>query len=312
MRVLITGAGGFAGAHLSAWLSGRPDVEIHGVSRKGPRAFDLLDAEATRRAVAEVRPERIFHFAAESRVSQAWAEPGRVITVNVECQVNLLEAMRREAPSARVLVTGSAEEYGEVAPSEMPVRESAPLRPVNAYGLSKVAQDLLAWQYARDFGLYAVRTRAFNHTGPGQRAHFVAGDFARQIALAEAGKTEPVIRVGNLEAVRDFCDVRDVVRAYWLALDRGAPGDVYNVASGKGRTIRELLDALLSRASVKIRVEVDPAKLRPKELSVSIGDSSKLTAATGWRPEIPFEKTLEDLLENWREKVRAGKAEIEN
>jgi GDP-4-dehydro-6-deoxy-D-mannose reductase len=201
-------------------------------------------------------------------------------------------------------IAGSSEEYGLVFPEELPIKETNALRPLSPYGVSKVAQDLLAYQYFKSYGLKAVRTRAFNHTGPRRPEVFVTSNFAKQIVEIEKGKRKPVIYVGNLNAVRDFSDVRDVVRAYSLALDKGVPGEVYNIASGKGLKIQELLDKLVALSNVDLKIEQDTQRLRPADVELLIGSPEKFQKATGWKPEIPFEKTLKDMLNYWRERIK--------
>ncbi|MCK4231535.1 GDP-mannose 4,6-dehydratase, partial [candidate division WOR-3 bacterium] len=200
-------------------------------------------------------------------------------------------------------IAGSSEEYGLVHPDEVPIAETNPLRPLSPYGVSKVAQDLLAFQYFKSYGLKVIRTRAFNHTGPRRGEVFATSNFARQIVMIEKGKAEPLIRVGNLDAVRDFSDVRDIARAYTLALEKGEPGEVYNICSGKGLKIRQLLDMLLAQSKVDIEIKEDPARMRPSDVGFLIGDATRFRAKTGWKPEIPFEQTLADLLDFWRERV---------
>jgi len=223
---------------------------------------------------------------------------------NIRLQLNILEAVVRLGSTARILVVGSSEEYGLVHPDELPVKETNPLRPTSPYAVSKVAQDMLGLQYHLSHKLFTVRVRPFNHIGPRQRLGFVAPDFARQIAEAETGLQEPVIQVGNLEPQRDFSDVRDVVRGYHAALTEGEPGEVYNLGSERARSIGELLGGLLSIASVPLKVEQDSARLRPADVSVMVSDCSRLRARTGWRTTIPFDKSLQDVLDYWRERVR--------
>lgn len=317
MRVLITGVTGFVGSHLADHLVGRGDVEVYGTHRWRSRMdnvehlrgrlrlveCDLRDAAATRRMLAQVRPERVFHLAAQSYVPTSWLIPAETLTTNVVCQVNLFEAARDLDLGARVHVAGSSEEYGLVKPEEVPIREENPLRPLSPYAVSKVAQDLLAYQYWQSYRLHTVRTRGFNHTGPRRGEVFVTSNFARQIAEIEKGLREPVVWVGNLDALRDFTDVRDMVRAYWLALERGEPGEVYNLCSGRGHTIRNVLDILLGHAQVRVEVRDDPARKRPSDVLLLLGDCSKFRRLTGWEPTIPFEVTLKDLLEYWRQRV---------
>jgi GDP-4-dehydro-6-deoxy-D-mannose reductase len=317
MRVLITGLTGFVGSHLADHLVARGDVEVHGTYRwrsrmdnveqlRGRVQFvecDLRDAGAVRRMLAQVRPARVFHLAAQSYVPTSWLSPSETITGNVLQQLNLFEAARDMGLDARFQIAGSSEEYGRVLPDEVPIREENPLRPLSPYAVSKVTQDVLAYQYWMSHRLHTVRTRGFNHTGPRRGEVFVTSNFAKQIAEIEKGVREPVIWVGNLEAIRDFTDVRDMVRAYWLALEHGEPGEVYNIASGRGYTIRQVLDTLLDLAHVKVEVREDPARLRPSDVQVLLGDASRLHRISGWEPTIPFDVTMKDLLEYWRQRV---------
>lgn len=317
MRVLITGLTGFVGSHLADYLVGRGDVEVYGTYRWRSRMenvahlrdrvrlveCDLRDPVAVRRALAEVRPDRVFHLAAQSYVPASWVAPAETLAGNVLGQLHLFEAARELGLPARFQVAGSSEEYGLVHPDEVPIREDNPLRPLSPYAVSKVAQDMLAYQYWMSYRTHAVRTRGFNHTGPRRGEVFVTSNFARQIAEIERGLREPVVRVGNLEAVRDFTDVRDMVRAYWLALEHGQPGEVYNICSGRGYTIRQVLDTLIDLAHVRVEVREDPERMRPSDVQVLLGDCSRLRTLTGWTPTIPFETTLKDLLEHWRQRV---------
>jgi GDP-4-dehydro-6-deoxy-D-mannose reductase len=317
MRVLITGFTGFVGSHLADYLVARGDVEVFGVYRWRSRMDnvehlrdrvrfvegDLRDAAAVRRVLRDVRPDRVFHLAAQSYVPTSWLVPAETLGGNLLGQVNLFEAIRDLELPARVHIAGSSEEYGLVLPHEIPIREENPLRPLSPYAVSKVAQDLLAYQYWQSYRLHTVRTRGFNHTGPRRGEFFVTSSFARQIAEIEKGRREPVVLVGNLDSVRDFTDVRDMVRAYWLALERGAPGEAYNICSGRGYAARQVLDILLGLAHVKVTVKEDPARMRPSDVTLLVGDCSKFRSATGWQPTIPFEVTLKDLLEHWRLRV---------
>ena len=317
MRVLITGLTGFVGSHLADHLVARGGLEVYGTYRwrsrmdnveqlRGRVQFvecDLRDAGAVRRMLAQVRPARVFHLAAQSYVPTSWLSPSETITGNVLQQLNLFEAARDMGLDARFQIAGSSEEYGRVLTDEVPIREENPLRPLSPYAVSKVTQDVLAYQYWMSHRLHTVRTRGFNHTGPRRGEVFVTSSFAKQIVEVEKGLREPVIRVGNLEAIRDFTDVRDMVRAYWLALEHGEPGEVYNIASGRGYTIRQVLDTLLDLAHVKVEVQEDPARLRPSDVQVLLGDASRLRRISGWEPTIPFEVTMKDLLEYWRQRV---------
>lgn len=317
MRVLITGLTGFVGSHLADHLVARGDVEVYGTYRWRSRMdnvehlrgrvqlveCDLRDPVAVRHALAAVRPDRVFHLAAQSYVPTSWLAPGETLIGNVTGQLNLFEAARELGLPVRIQIAGSSEEYGRVLPDEVPVREDNPLRPLSPYAVSKVAQDLLAYQYWMSYGLHTVRTRGFNHTGPRRGEVFVTSNFARQVAEIEKGRRPPVVQVGNLDSIRDFTDVRDMVRAYWLALEHGEPGEVYNICSGRGYTIRNVLDTLLELAHVRVEIREDPARLRPSDVTVLLGDCARLRRLTGWEPTIPFEVTLKDILAYWRERV---------
>jgi GDP-4-dehydro-6-deoxy-D-mannose reductase len=255
--------------------------------------------------VAAVRPDGIVHLAGQSSVHESWSNPAATLRTNVIGLLNVFEAVRKRRLEPRVLVVGSAEEYGAVDPDAPPLTEDAPLRPLSPYAVSKVAQGFLALQYALARDLPVIRTRTFPHTGPGRGEAFAESSFARQIAEVEAGRRRPVLAVGNLDAVRDFTDVRDVVRAYRALLDRGAAGEVYNVCSGRGRSIGDILRSLLEIAGTQVELQVDRERLRPSDLPSLVGDPRKVREATGWEPRIPLETTLRDLLDHWRERVGA-------
>ena len=318
MRALVTGITGFAGSHLAELLlREHPEVEVFGTYRWRSRTenlvgvrgkvrlleCDLRDSTSVHHLLHKVRPDAIFHLAAQSFVPSSWTAPNETLITNITSQTNLFEAIRILGLDPTVQLACSSEEYGLVLPDEVPIKETNPLRPLSPYAVSKVGQDLMGFQYFQSYGLKAIRTRGFNHTGPRRGDVFVTSNFAKQVALIEAGQQEPVIRVGNLDAIRDFTDVRDMVRAYWLAVQKGKPGEVYNIATGRGIVIREMLDRLRAMAQVEVRVETDPARLRPSDVEILIGDSSKFRADTGWEPQIPFEQTLRDLLDYWRERV---------
>ncbi len=316
MRALITGAGGFVGSHLCAYLLRNTDWQMvgtvypHPVESQPPEPrlrlthADLRDPEGVRALVDEAQPDYVFHLAAQSFVPTSLADPWDTLENNIRAQLNLLEAVRLSGREVRVLVIGSNEEYGAPKPEELPQTEGSPLRPNNPYAVSKVAQDFLGLQYHLAYGLPVVRVRPFNHTGPGQSPRFVVPAFASQIARIEAGLQEPVMKVGNLDTARDFSDVRDIVRAYHLAVTQGEPGEVYNLASGRARSVQGLLETLLSLADTEIRVERDPARYRPVDVPEAYGSAEKFRQQTGWEPEIPFEQTLRDTLEYWREQAR--------
>jgi GDP-4-dehydro-6-deoxy-D-mannose reductase len=318
VTVLITGIAGFVGGHLADLLRAEdPEAQVAGLVRPGTAVpaglregvriveADLEDSASVEAAIAAVRPERIIHLAGQSSVHVSWTDPAGTLRTNVIGLLHLFEAVRRRRLSPRVLVVGSAEEYGAVAPGGPPLGEDAPLRPMSPYAVSKVAQGYLALQYALSQDLAVIRTRTFPHTGPGRGEAFAESSFARQIAEVEAGRRRPVLEVGNLEAVRDFTDVRDVVRAYVALLELGAPGEVYNVCSGRGRSIGDILRSLLDIAGAQVELKVDRERLRPSDLPSLVGDPRKLREATGWEPRIPMERTLRDLLDHWRERVGA-------
>ena len=316
LRVLITGVTGFVGSHLAEYVH-TLGHEVAGTMRWRSQQenlsevrdkvhlydADLRDGTAARRVITDFRPERIFHLAAQSFVHASWSAPAETLSTNVMCQVHLLEAVREMAPDTLVQVAGSSEEYGQVNPDEVPIKETNPLRPLSPYAVSKVAQDLLGYQYFKSYGMPIVRTRAFNHEGPRRGDVFVTSSFAKQIALAEAGKAPPYLDVGNLEAQRDFTDARDVVKAYWLALERCEPGEVYNIGSGKAWHIQEVADMLIGMAKTPIEIRQDPARMRPSDVPLLLADPTRFREATGWEPEIPFETTLRDTLDYWRDRV---------
>lgn len=318
-RALITGISGFVGSHLAEYLLEHTDWQVAGTVY-GPEGniahlrdrLELYPAELSQletvvSIVKQVKPDYIFHLAAQPLPSLSLRDPWGTLAVNIRLQLNILEAVARLGLPARILVVGSSEEYGLVKPDELPIKETNPLRPTSPYAVSKVAQDMLGLQYHLSHKLLTIRVRPFNHIGPRQRLGFVAPDFASQIAEAEAGLREPVIQVGNLEPQRDFSDVRDVVRAYHLLITQGEPGEVYNVGSEQAHSIREMLETLLAMSKVAITVKQDPERLRPTETPVVVSDCTKLRERTGWRPRISFEQSLRDVLDYWRERIREGK-----
>lgn len=320
MNALITGAGGFVGGHLLAYLCQHmPHITLHGtlfidsdrraaLEALGCRLWtlDLRDAEAVRDVLAQVRPARIYHLAGQAFVPRSFAAPWETLEVNIRGTLNLLEAARLLGLEARILVVSSADIYGAAAEESLPLTESAPFIPSSPYSVSKIAQDMLAWQYARAHGMYVVRARPFNHIGVGQSADFAVPNWASQIAAIELGQREPVVSVGNLAAARDFTDVRDVVRAYALALERGAAGAVYNVCSGVPQTMQHVLETLISLSQTPISVRVDPERVRPIEIPVLYGSYARLQADTDWQPQISLVQSLTDVLNEWRLRLRSA------
>lgn len=311
-RVLITGAGGFAGFHLVGYL--KESQEIFGFDHKlrnssafpasiTYRQIDITDKVAVKAFIRVAQPDYVFHFAALSSVADSWTHPEKTFQVNVLGQLNILTSAAALENKPRLLIACSSQEYGAVSSEEIPVKEDCPLRPDSPYAASKVCQDFLGLQYYLGFNLPVIRSRSFNHAGPGQSAKFVCSDFAKQIAEIEAGRRAPEIVVGNLDAKRDFTDVRDIVRAYWLLATKGAPGEAYNVCSGTAYSAGEILERLLMLTDVKIKINVDSTKNRPSDIPILVGDNAKIKEEIGWQPEIPFEQTLADLLDWWRGKI---------
>ncbi|MFD2369928.1 GDP-mannose 4,6-dehydratase [Brevibacillus sp. GCM10020057] len=321
MKALITGVSGFAGSHLAEYLLSRGDVEVFGTYRSPNRpAFldglseqirlvpcELTDAEAVLQLIRQIRPDLVFHLAAQSFVPTSLRSPADTLVNNLVSQLNVLEAIRQTDTDCKIQIACSSEEYGMVFPDEIPIKESNPLRPLNPYAVSKIAQDFLGYQYYQSYGLKIVRTRAFHHTGPRRGECYVTSNFAKQIAMIEQGLQPPRVYVGNLQAIRDFTDVRDIVRAYWLALALGTPGEVYNISSGTSVTIEEMLQTLLSVANIHVDIHVDPTRLRPSDVDIVLGDSTAFRAQTGWAPEISFRQSMEDLLNYWRDVISRGK-----
>ena len=308
MKVLVTGAGGFVGGHLVPSLAaeGHDVVGTALTDEGGFRVMDIRVPEVVDEVIRDVRPDWVFHLAGQSSVSLSWRDPTLTYEVNAIGTHHLFDALHRHVPECKVHVAASSDEYGKVPPEDCPLDELAPLRPVSPYAVSRVAGEWIARMYYESFGIHAVVTRAFMHIGPGQPPSFATAEWARQIALAEVGKVEPVVRTGNLEGMREFGDVRDVVRAYRLVLEKGEPGDAYNVATGEPHRLGEVLDLLIEMSSIAISKAIDPDKLRPVDFPVLYGDASKLERATGWKPSFRLTETLADLLKYWREVVAAA------
>jgi GDP-4-dehydro-6-deoxy-D-mannose reductase len=287
----------------SRWRSKTENIE-HLRSKITLIESDLRDLSSVRNLLETSSPDYVVHLAAQSFVGASWQTPAETLSTNIISQVNMLEGVRGLKMSPRFLVVGSSEEYGLVFEDELPIRETNLLRPLSPYAVSKVAQDMMGYQYFRSYGLPIVRTRAFNHEGPRRGEVFVTSNFAKQVAEIEARLRDPVVYVGDLKPRRDYSDVRDIVRGYWLLLERGEPGEVYNLCSGRSWAIQQVLDFLLEQSTVKgISVKTDSARLRPSDVMMLEGDPSKIEKAVGWKVEIPFERTLRDLLGYWRQRT---------
>lgn len=327
MKILITGINGFAGSHLAEFLLKNNLGVVYGTRRHFRSNIeniahilnkiillgcDLQDLSATHRIISDVKPDIIFHLAAQSFVGDSYINPWATLNNNMAGAFNILEAVRMEkAHDERynpvIQFAGSSEEYGLVLPEEIPITETNPLRPQSPYAISKVATTLLALSYFRTYGIRAVVTRAFNHTGPRRGEVFATSSFAKQIAEIEQGLKPPIIYHGNLDTKRDFTGVRDMVHAYWLAVTQGEPGETYNICTGVAYSIRDVLLHLLSQSPASIKLQMDPARLRPSDVPILLGDSTKFREKTGWIPTIPFKQTLLDLLNYWREKISLRK-----
>jgi GDP-4-dehydro-6-deoxy-D-mannose reductase len=315
-KALITGIAGFVGSHLAELLLAK-GFEVYGLCRPRTKMdhiasiinklhledADLLDSHSLYGTISRIKPDYIFHLAAQSFVPTSWVSPSVTLEVNIIGSANLFEAVRQAKIDTVIQIACSSEEYGLVHPDETPIKETNPLRPQSPYGVSKVAMDYLGYQYFCSYGMKIIRTRGFNHTGPRRGETFVTSNFAKQIAMIEKGKQEPIIKVGNLEAERDWTDVRDMVKGYLLSVEKCDPGDVYNICTGHGVVVQDMLTILLGMSKSKVTVTQDPSRMRPSEVPILVGDNSKFVGKTGWKPEIPFEKTMEDLLNYWRERV---------
>jgi GDP-4-dehydro-6-deoxy-D-mannose reductase len=311
VKALITGIDGFVGGHLARYLASQQDSDISGttwlpidqypdLAKLGVQLhqIDLTDEQATRQLLEAIQPDHIYHLAGQSFVPESFVHPWETLRNNIQAQLNILHNIAQLQLNTRVLVVGTAEVYGR--PEQVPTDEEQPLSPTSPYSVSKITQDMLGLQYFHSHKVAAIRVRPFNQIGPGQSQRFVVPAFASQIAAIEKGGQEPVLRVGNLAARRDFTDVRDMVRAYHLLLQHGEPGEVYNIGTGYAHSIQEMLDILLSLTSKTIMMEIDPARFRPVEIPVMMCDNTKIKSATGWQPVYAIEQTLADVLAEWR------------
>lgn len=310
MRILITGVGGFVGGHLLHHiLEIAPEAELHGTSLIGTpqpalpklicHAIDLKDEQAVSDLVGHVHPDRIYHLAAQASPSASFDNPWETLENNIRAQLNILQACVILKITPRILIIGSGEVYGPLNPSQPPSNEESPLRPNSPYGVSKITQDMMGLQYFLKYGLPIMRVRPFNHTGPGQREGFVTIDYALKIAKIEAGLLPPRLEIRSPSAERDFTDVRDVVRAYRMVIERGSSGEVYNVASGQTHSIQKLVQLLMKHSNVSIEYHAEPG-----EASIIKGDATRLRQATGWEPLIPLEQTLLDVLNDCRQRIQ--------
>lgn len=323
-KILITGIAGFVGSHLADFLLEKEDVVVYGIKRwnidrmrnirhllDNPRVklldCDITDPIGTRKIIEDVRPDKVFHLAAESFVSPSWHHPSHYMDVNFKGTVNLLDALKSVGINSRFFIPGSGEEYGEIYEEELPITEYTHLRPVNPYAVSKIAQDLIGYVYYRSYNLNVIRTRAFNHEGPRRDYVFGVPWYAYQIARIEAGKQEPILTHGHIDDKRNFTHVRDLVEAYWLAMEHCKPGELYLIGHedpSSIHTYREIIQMLISLSRVPyIETRVDQQFVRPTSVPRLIGDTSKFRNLTGWKPKIPFEQILTDTLEYWRDFV---------
>lgn len=317
-KVLITGISGFVGSHLAEYLLTQEAYSIYGTylsesslvniaslkEKLTLTQIDLQDEKKVFTLIEEIKPDIIFHLAALSSVGQSFEKPAETIINNVVVQVNILEAVRRlKLTETKILIVTSADVYGKVAKEDIPIDEETKFQPANAYAISKITQDFLGLQYFISYKLKVIRARPFNHIGPRQATGFVIADWAQKIAKIEKGMLEPILRVGNLEAQRDFTDVRDMVKAYALLIEKGAIGDVYNIGSGVSHKIADVLTMLLSFSKVQISIDVEPQLLRPEDSPERVCDNRKFVQLTGWKPTISLETTLKETLDYWRQIV---------
>ena len=313
MKALITGISGFAGSYLAELLI-KKGYEVFGtffdkstfsnlngfVNKIKIYRCDIRNYDALKNVIEDVKPDEIYHLAAISFVPTSLKDPKLTFDTNLYGTLNLYQAVIDLKMNPMILFIGSADEYGIVNENDLPIKEECPLNPMNPYSISKASADFLSFFYFKNYSLNIIRVRPFNHIGPKQSPEFVASNFAKQIAEIEKGLREPIIKVGNLESKKDFTDVRDMVRGYWLALDKGEPGKVYNICSERAIQIKGLLNHLLELSLRKVEIIKDPKRMRPSDIPILQGDSSKFRRRSGWKPEMLLDKTLKDILEYWR------------
>lgn len=315
MRVIITGAAGFAAAHLIraiekngrdeifAWVKNQEEAARVHLDQEHIFVTDITDEQLVQQRIEQIRPDRVYHLAAQASVGLSWDMPALTMSVNTIGTIYLMEALRKYAPEARLLLIGSAEQYGKVTPEELPIKETRQSEGVNPYSVSKMTQELMAQMYASRYGMHIVMVRAFNHIGPGQATNFVIPDWCSQVAAIEKGDREPVIRVGNIRVKRDFTDVRDIVNAYIKLMEHGQSGQIYNVGSGVSYSLEEILQKIIQAGTMDhVRYEVDATKLRPADIEELRADITKLQQTIDWKPEYSLEQSIDDILNEMREK----------
>lgn len=311
---LVIGAAGFVGKYLvnemvanniEAYATKLPHESLEDVPARIYN-LDIMDKDAVTALLFEIRPDFIFHLAAQSSVGLAWKKPGLTVDVNIKGSLNVMDAIRELYYKPRVLLIGSGEEYGHIQPGETPIVETNLLRPGNIYAATKACQNMIGSIYSKAYDMELIMVRAFNHIGPGQAPMFVVSDFCKQVVEIEKGLREPIMKVGNLAAKRDFTDVRDVVRAYVMLVQAGVPGETYNIGSGNAQEIRSILDLIISMSDAEVQVETDPNKLRPVDVPIIEADISKIHVLTGWKPEISIEQTIRETLDYWRTHLQEG------
>lgn len=316
-KVLVTGVCGFVGQHMITYLSGKPSVEVFGIDRKSNfkhytgeeqdfefLSIDLNDAERVRVIIEDYRPDIIIHLAALSSVGKSWYNPSKTFSNNTELLLNILEALRLSKIKCRLLSVGSSEEYGIAEKNELPLTEDRKVKPSNPYAVSSVAKQNLSDVYVRGFGIDIVKTRSFNHLGPGQASNFFIPSIARQLAMMQDDDLKPSkLVVGDLSILRDFIDVRDVVKAYWILICQGRKGETYNVCSGKGVKLRKVVSILIELTGKNVEIEVDESRLRPVDNPFIIGSNQKIQSEMGWKPEVSLRESLVDTLKYFRQTI---------